>query len=84
MALQDDIFDVGEAVKDTPAEAAFERICSALNALELDADNYVRLSDALMSIQSVLNRSQRVVRHNDSVNLTSDISGLPAEYPDIR
>lgn len=49
MSLQDDIFDIQEALKRKPPEReAFNRVCSALYSLEEDADKRDKLLSDLV------------------------------------
>jgi hypothetical protein len=59
MALQDDIFDVYDALQGTPELKSFERIIIALNAMERDSDNYTDLCDALGTVRTILNERYR-------------------------
>jgi len=55
MSIQDDIFDIRDALKRKPEKEAFERICQVLYSLEEDVVNYDKLCKGLGLVRDVLN-----------------------------
>jgi hypothetical protein len=61
MSLQDDVFDVQEALKGTPEQRAFERIEAALWKYEAGCERYRKIMDAARSgfwaVQEVMGKN---------------------------